>query len=392
MKKLGEYWRLVLGMLAVMAGLGWLLLYRLGSLTRGISTDELQQQAAAGSWHTLVGNPLYVPLSGPEWLMLKLFGHHNTFMFRLPSVLFGLLTIAAFTYVLRRWYGWRITAFGTILFATASWYLQVSRHASPDILYLFAVPALLVIHLLWERLLNRVWVIYLLIAALALLLYIPGLIWLELAGLLLQPHHLGNTWRRLQRWWQRAAAFLLGAGLLLPLAAALVQHTSLAKIWLGLPANFSDPAQIPRRLVQTLSFFVWRGPLEPQLWLDRLPILTIFTTIMALLGAFFYLKHLSAPRSRLLLGLLVVGAVFYALGGAMRFSVLVPIVYLVIACGVGYLLHDWLRVFPRNPLARIAGYGLLSLAVVLSCTLSLRSYFVAWPHNPATVQAFRANR
>jgi hypothetical protein len=109
---------------------------------------------------------------------------------------------------------------------------------------------------------------------------------------------------------------------------------------------------------------------------------------MALLGVLFYAKHLQAPRTRLLGSMFILGAVLFALGGPVPFTVLVPIAYLFVVAGIAYLLHEWLSVFPRNPLARSLGYGVLALAVTLSCTYNLRAYFIAWPHSRTTVTTF----
>jgi hypothetical protein len=78
------------------------------------------------------------------------------------------------------------------------------------------------------------------------------------------------------------------------------------------------------------------------------------------------------------------------LGGAAYLSLVVPLLYIFAATGIAYLLHEWLRVFPLNPVARKLGIGLVVVAVAVSCSYNLRAYYVAWPHNAATQTAFRA--
>jgi hypothetical protein len=381
-------WR-ILGMLglAVVVALSFML-YRLGSLTGGLSDDEVRQQLFASSWHNIAHNPLNAPLTVLEWLFLAIFSHHGQTVTRIPSVLFGLLALASFAYVLRRWYGVRTAFFGTVLFGFSSWFLHVSRFAGPEVLYLWAMPMLLATHIAWERHRKRVIATFLAVAILAILLYIPGMLWLVLLSLGLQAHHLIGGWRQLKRHWQQICLVALFVAILLPLAAALAKTPSLVQQWLGLPQTFSNPGEVPHRFVQTLSFLVWRGPQQPQLWLDRLPVLDVFSALMGILGLIFYGKHLTAPRTRLLASLYVIGAIFFALGGSVSFSILIPIVYLIITAGVGYLLHEWLRVFPRNPLARSIGFGLLGLAIAMACFYNVRSYYTAWPHSPTTGPTF----
>jgi hypothetical protein len=53
------------------------------------------------------------------------------------------------------------------------------------------------------------------------------------------------------------------------------------------------------------------------------------------------------------------------------------------------MLHAWLTVFPRNPVARTTGIALVSIVVVMAVSYHLTSYFVAWRYDPATLSAFR---
>lgn len=88
----------------------------------------------------------------------------------------------------------------------------------------------------------------------------------------------------------------------------------------------------------------------------------------------------------------LIGAILIALGGSLDLSIVMPIVYLWIAAGIAYLLQQWLVVFPRNPIARGIGYGLIIIAVSLSCAYNLRAYFVAYPHDPTNQSVFDERR
>jgi len=381
------HWQLIaIGTLAALLLLS-LLWFRLGSLVGGASHDELAQRAFAGSWRHLAASPLNLPLTFVQWICLNV-THQGQTALRLASTLFGALSIITMTYVLRRWYGVRIALYGTVLFACSAWLLHVSRSATPDVLYLWALPTLLATQTVWERHSQQPLINYIAVGVLAILLYIPGMFWFILLSLTLQAHHLPQAWRQLATWKLRVGFIGLALALLLPLLIAVAIHGSLLPTWLGLPHHYTHPADIPRQLVHSLSFFVWHGPAQPTLWLERLPVLDFFSLVMFILGCLFYAKHASAGRTRLLIGLFIIGAFFFAVGGPVTFTVLVPIVYLVIMAGMAYLLHDWLRVFPRNPLARGIGFSLLGLAVLLAVVYNVRSYFVAWPHNAATKAAF----
>lgn len=365
------------------------MLFRLGSLTNGLSTSEVKQAEFASSWRNIAENPLHLPLTFVQWIILTIIPHHGNTVTRAASPIFGIAALVAFGYVLRRWYGFRSAVYGVIIFGLSAWFLHVSRYASTDVLYLWALPTLLAVMIAWDRHQKRRRITYGAMAALAFLLYIPGLIWFVIAALLLQPQLLINSWKTTKNYIGRSLLILLPFVLLIPLFYAFARTPSLIQTWLGLPQDFGTPEGVVRSLLHSFSFFVYKGPDTPELWLARAPILSFFSTVMALLGVLFYSKHLHAPRTRWLITFFVIGALLFAIGGPVKLSILVPLVYLFVTAGVGYLIHEWLQVFPRNPLARSIGYVFIASTVAISCAYNLKAYYIAWPHNTATKAAFQ---
>lgn len=74
--------------------------------------------------------------------------------------------------------------------------------------------------------------------------------------------------------------------------------------------------------------------------------------------------------------------------GAINIAIFLPLIYIVIGGGMSYLLIQWLTVFPKNPIARSVGVGLVSLLALLISVYHLDRYFIAWPLNPASQAAF----
>ena len=392
MKKISRFreanWQVISLCVGIGVGIAALLLYKLGSLTHGITANEYHQQLFSSSWHHIVHNPLFLPLTGLQWLIFTVIPHHGATVTRLASIFFGLITLGAYAFVLRRWYGVRTAAYGSVLFACSAWFLHVSRYGGPDILYLWLVPALLATQIAWERYSQHIAIRLGSVFVFAMLLYIPGSIWFILIAIGLQPYSLIKGWQQINSWIQRAVVIALFVILMLPLALASIQNPSLLQTWIGLPQNFDSALHIVKRLGLSVSYLFYRGPYVPELWLDRLPVLGIFGIVMSILGILFYIRHFTAPRTRQLIGLFFVGSIFFALQGPVSYSVLIPIVYFVVTAGIGYLLYEWLHVFPRNPLARDIGYSLLAITIVLACAYNLRAYFIAWPHSNATIRTF----
>ncbi|HEX7368460.1 MAG TPA: hypothetical protein VF261_02285, partial [Candidatus Saccharimonadales bacterium] len=100
----------------------FLLVYRLGSLTSGLSHGESLQQASLG-WSHLAHDPLGAPLSLLQWLARSTFPSHAGLAARLPGAVLGFVTVGCFAYILRRWYGVRTALYGVALFVFSSWFL-----------------------------------------------------------------------------------------------------------------------------------------------------------------------------------------------------------------------------------------------------------------------------
>ncbi len=386
-----ERWRLIGWSLLALVAVGWLMLYKLGSLTGGLSAGELAAAAAPVGWHGIYHQPLDLPLNFARSVVFALSPGHGQTLTRLPNTIFGGLAIAAFAWLVWLWHGTRTAVLAGLLFATGAWTLHASRLASFDVLYLWAMPTLLLLHVMVAKHGRRPLVWYGSLLIWGLMLYIPGLVWLIGIEIWLQRSVLAGSWRHFRAWWQRLLYGLAGAVWLPLLVWGLTRPGKLVS-WLGLPAHFASPAHLLKQFAAVPVHLFIRGPQYPDIWLGRAPVMDIFTLAVCLAGIYFYASRPKASRSRLL-GLFALAAfVLVGLGGPVGLSLLVPLLYVMAATGITYLLHEWLQVFPNNPLARGLGLGLVALAVGLSCVYNLRAYFVAWPHNPETRVVFQHRR
>lgn len=372
-----------------LASLALVLLYRLGTLTNGMSWNEVQLIQSPLGWSGIYDNPFYMLFKLLQSAIFFVIPDHGQFISRLPNAIYGGLTVLSMAWIISRWHNNRTTLLTILLFATSAWTLHVSRLASLDVVYLSVIPALLFAQLLVQES-NSAVARYIAISCRALLLYIPGVIWLVLIHSFIQRQLLKQQIQKLTNWRERLVASLLSIVLIAPLVYHLVTgNASVLKTWLGLPNELAAPLNIVEQFGSVFVHLFVRPPSNPELWLGRVPILDLFSMAMAALGIYFYAKNWRSKRTRTLGVLTLVGAILIALGGPVSLSLLVPMLFIMVATGIAYLLHEWLSVFPRNPLARGVGIGLVSLAVAISCMYNLRSYFVAWPANEATKITFR---
>ena len=389
---LASHWRLIIIIVLSLALLSAPLLYRLGSLIGGLSHGEVAVATTPLGWHGIWAHPLYLPLKLVRSLIFVLTAQHGQTLTRLANPIFGLLTIVSLGVVVRSWHDRRITLLTVALFATSAWTLHVSRLASYDVLYLAVVPLLMLGYILRQRHPKSGWVFYGSALLWSFLLFIPGMVWLVLLTIALSWSDISEAWAEQAAWWRRLLFVAAGLAWLPLLLPNFLRSNADLSTWLGLPAHWPTLATYGKQLVAVPIHLLFRGPAYPEIWLGRLPILDVTTLALAVIGGYFYVGHRRAHRAQQLTLILVVGTLLIALGGPVGLSLLVPVLFLLVAAGLHVLLKSWLRVFPLNPIARQLGVSLLVVAVAVSCMYNLRAYFIAWPHNPTTQAIFIYHR
>jgi hypothetical protein len=365
-----------------------ILLYfpRLSSLVPGYSTSELNAYANANNWHTIVSNPINAPYKVFVWLFSTEV-HHSIFITRAVSASFALILALLFFIVVRTWYTYRAALLSTIIFMTSAGLLHFARLGTGDILQM-SILALLGAAI-WYRTQrkHRVLISYLLVALVVLLLYIPGMFWFELLGLILLRATVIGQLRRTKTL-HLAGLALVFLVCLAPLVRASLKHPIVLRQLSGLPQSLSTLKHFGSNLWNLILAIVVHGNGNPLLWVGHAPLLNTVEVIIGVLGAVYIYRGTSKRCGILLFGWLGIGLVLVSLGGSVSFACLVPLFYLFIGNGIDHLLSRWLTVFPRNPIARMTGVGIICVMLGFSVLYQLRTYYVAWPNAPATRTAF----
>ncbi|HSW37151.1 MAG TPA: hypothetical protein VLG37_02150 [Candidatus Saccharimonadales bacterium] len=379
-----------------------LLGFRLASLTHGMVAElEVQNAQIAGSgWSKLLNNPLNLPYSLPSGLVYHF--THSVFYTRLVGVFFGLVAFGLLYYILKAWHGYKIATIGLLLFGSSAAVLHVARLIDPTVLQMLVPLSLIALGVFSHRKPHSKHSLLLWSLIFGLLLYIPGALWLLILALVLQLKSLSLAWQSASKR-LRIVAGLLFVAIIAPLGYYLVKQLmnhgpSGLEPWLGVSLGDINPQNLSLLgkhylggLVQVpLQLFWGSGSslADPAKWLVGLPVLAAISDAFIACGVLVYTQRLRDSRWRnnllfILLGWLVIG-----LGGTTIYLVL-PIFYLIAAAGVAYLLREWFRVFPRNPLARALGITLILLTLTTAVLYNTRQYFVAWANNPETQAAFR---
>ncbi|HEY4160728.1 MAG TPA: hypothetical protein VGM08_01575 [Candidatus Saccharimonadales bacterium] len=378
-------WRiLALGLsLALIAYL--LYFQRLGSLLPGYSSSELTTYAGASNWHHIGSNPVNAPYKLVVWLFTAVL-HHSIFVDRAVAAAIGVIAALLFFVVARAWCTYRVAFFATLMFATSSGLLHFARFGTGQILQM-SILALLAVGILYRQQRDhRVIIGYLLLALFVLLWYIPGMFWFEMLALIPLWGTVSGQIRRANNF-HLAGMLALCLLLVLPLVLAGIKHPTVLVHLSGLPQSLGSLSHIGSNLLELVLAITLRSNGSALFWVGHAPLLDAVEVITGLLGAYYVYREASG-RTTFLFGAAAIGLLLASLGGSVTFACLVPIAYLFVALGLDQLLKRWTAVFPRNPVARLAGVSVILAMLAFSVLYQVRTYYIAWPHAPATRAAF----
>jgi hypothetical protein len=371
-----RHWRPIAlygGLFAFLAGL---LAWRLGTLLPGYTQQSLEVYQSSLHLNDVLHNPINAPFSLLAYAVSLLHSHHSLLYLRMGTAAMAFAVLVIFCLLLRHWHSARTAFFGTLLLGTSSAFLHTARMGTPVILMfgLFALVACGV----WLRTTNSRLAVVLGLLLAALLVYVPGMVWLIGLGLVWQWKAVDSTFKK------HLGAVTLGGllfvGLLAPLVLGLFKHPALSKQLLNMPAQgWPNPFTVLHNLINVPLHIFVRGGSDGATVLSQVPMLDFFSTAMFLLGGYLYLRYIGLHRSNLLIAIFLAGAGVISLGGTATAALLLPFLYVVIAVGVNYMFEQWFAVFPRNPIAQGVGLVAVGFVVTLACAYHLRLYFVAWP-------------
>ncbi len=361
-----------------------LLAYRLGSLTSGMSQREIQFVESASSFQEILLNPLFLVQKIPL-AFLHMFHLSTITTTRAVTAVFALAAALMLYSLIKQWHTRRIAVIIGLLVVSSSWFLQLGRVASPEIMYVF-MPVLLLLLAFRFNTKQRKLTGALLVLAATFAVYIPGLIWLIVALKFLFIKRLLRLYKKLSIL-NRVVLVSCVLLLLAPMIYAVVKDWRLALDVLAIPTSF-EPVEWAKRLLLIPIFLTAQGPFMPMFNLGRLPLLDVFSVVMVILGTYWYYFRTTLLRTKVLLVITGVSIALITLGGLSFIPMLLPLVFVVIAAGLSLLLQQWFTVFPNNPLARIVGAVLISGLIVIVGGYHLQRYFVAWSGSEATHRLF----
>jgi hypothetical protein len=359
--------------------------YQLGSLLPA-GGGEIHAIQSANSVSDLARNPLLLPFKLIAFVLIQL-PFNDLLAVRLASVSIAFMSGVLFFLLARRWYGDLNSYVVTLLFITSGWMLHTGRYGAAFGVLSFTVLALLQFFA-WMNHAEKPNKVVLCGSVVGLIAFFtPGGIWLLLAGTLVCRKTIIQQLKKSSTASIIVASALTAGGLAL-LTVAILRDPAIWRQWVGLPDDTPTLIVLVKQALTSITSFTIRGPSFPEVWLAHTPVLDVACSILLLTGALFYARHMRNTRTLLMLALFTVGVVLVMFNSSAALGYLAPIFYLVIASGLAYFMHQWRKVFPKNPIARSVSIVFVGIAVVSIMAFHFQRYFIAWRYSPDTVQAY----
>ncbi len=361
------------------------LVWQLGSWTTGLGPNEVASAHNSVSISAIADNPLYAPQKVIQYLFQSL-GWQTAFWLRLATAAIAALLTVGFYLLVRNWFGKQSAFFGTLLYISTGWLLVSGRQASAEVLLL--APSLVLAAYLWQRHAKRrnlAWLCLILLIGLS--LYVPGMLWLVVLGLVLIRGNLRQQTKGLGRWWLAGSAILFLV-VLTPLVIAVIRDWTIIRPLLLIPGHFLSVVDSFKQILWAFGGMVYRVPHHFFMTVSRWPMLNAVQIALCFFGA--YAVYRKAPK--LFYGSLTVILFAGITSGLNQNSSLLlialPAFGILMTAGLRYLLIEWQTVFPRNPLPRATALILISALVAMQLWFGLRYTYRAWPNTVATKMSY----
>ena len=412
LKSAGEPRRSHLYILLVMAFAAALRLYALGTIPHGFTNDEAQDGLSARQAIDSGLQVFYPENNGREGLYVNLatmfvWSGNTVWAMRLPSALFGILTVWLTYLLASNLFTKRIGILASLFMAASTWHLYNSRltnraNAAPFFLLLTLFLAVLMLERIrakapfigWALLAGAVY-------GLGFHTY-PSFRVTPLLAFAVWAYYLPRA--RAEQWWKRywaATAAFVGSSLVTvaPLALYFWNHPDMLSKRASQVSLFSRPnaiSQLAHNVWSVSTMFFWRGDSD---WKNNisgqrevfLPVSLLFLVgIGIMLRAFRNGRQVEGERRGaylLILVWLVVGALPSVLTvdevHALRLSLMIPSVFLIAAVGA-----NWIAGWLKNKTSPSALHAAVAILIVAVCVEPCYTYFRQWANDPHVAHDF----
>ncbi len=369
-------------------------LWRFWGLTtfKGFSVDEITLLKSA---REIVNQHWTVPtkLIGESLYLYKIavLGQLTSFSvlyFRLFSALAGIVVSIFFFIFTRSWFNKQVALIATLLMATNTTMLILSRVANTTVVILALQMAILYIATAAFREKNK-W-LFLLTALLSSAgiflspLFILTGILIFIAGLTMIAKNKKVFALYKYELMLLATPILLTSGAFLYLNWGAIGSSVAAFLPGSIAAFYLNVGQ------NILTLFAGSATVSPvNVALE--PILDPFVAVSSICGIVYAFFHSGKRKHQFILLWVLFSVIIISFAKVQQIAnvtILLPAIFILSSIMLDYLLTSWVRTFPYNRSARIVMTLLFSVFLFLSVYYNFQKYFYAWQGNPAVQEMY----
>lgn len=380
-------WRYVLGYtiggLIIIA----IMLFNLFFVTGGIRIAEQSSAVASGALafahfdpQTVINLPYHV-LQRASFALFDV----SELSIKLPSLIIGLFAILGCYLLIASWFRRNVAVITTIIAATMPAMLYAAQDGTPTIYAIGISFWLLYAATCVSRAIRpQMFWIVLFFILLALNLYTPLGIWLNIAILSTIPFH-PHIRLRARRFNVNhlAIAGAVGFVLVAPLVYSLTVKPAIGLTLLGIPTETPD---IMANLNQLGNYYFGSANIGSSVYLE--PLFPIATMLLVVIGIYRFVRIKYTARTYVA-WLWVIILMPMLLLNPESFMMILPLVVIMIAMGIASLIREWYVLFPRNPYARIVGLIPLGVIVAGIAITNTYHYLAGYHYTPAIASSYR---
>jgi 4-amino-4-deoxy-L-arabinose transferase-like glycosyltransferase len=370
-----------------MAGfLSVVFIWRLGSLTPGLSPAEVAARNASLSLRTIYHQPVDAPLKIVQHFLLKIDSASLIYL-RAASVAFAIIFAICFYRLAVGWFGRFIGLLAALVFVSLPLFVISAHQASAEVLLFWPVLLLWLYYkpLKTEQLKPLIWLALIVVAGLS--LYVPGMVWWLAAGIIIGRKRIFSTIRTVPAWLSTIGALVM-LGSLAPLILSAISRPAILKNLALVPEHWFNAVRTLENIGwMVLALFV-KTPTTNPLILGRMPLLNVILAALLVFGA--YAMYIAAKPKAYSLGLSVLFAILAAglNNDVILLALGLPAIALFISAGLRYLYIEWRSIFPTNPVPKTFAWLLIIAVVASQLFFGLRYSLVAWPDSASTRAAY----
>ncbi|HEX5395100.1 MAG TPA: glycosyltransferase family 39 protein [Candidatus Saccharimonadales bacterium] len=360
----------------------FLLFWRLGTLTDGLSPAEYKSRQNNNGVEQIVRNGLDAPLNLLQYGYTSGLGSSNAAL-RLASVTAAVIIILFLFLMLRSLFGMTVGLLALLIVGATPWGILAARSAAPYVMMLWLiVPVACFVLMGRAKRRTEIWWLLLCIA-LAISLYTPGLVWFIAGAALFSARRFSAVTQRIN-----SVFLIIGIAVailaLIPLAASLAVEPARIKHLMLIPPDWPGLSETLKSLGWAFIGLFWSIRSHIDIGIGQLPMFNILQSALLIFG--IYALGSRMRNITLALGAWLLLAVL--LSGINNNPHLLlfglPAAGVLVAAGLRLLYIEWRRVFPLNPFAYALAMSLIILVVGAHLFYSIRYTLVAWPRTPET--------